>query len=133
MVVSRLRPPPPSGAERQIDQRRKVERNGTVYEQAVGGINADRRRPEPDLLPELPDGFPLRDDPRQVDIEDMLHARGDPPAVSSFVYDADAARFRGHLCELVETLTSPRWRSVEDAIDAWPNFDSPIGRFLASL
>jgi hypothetical protein len=101
---------------------RKVERNGTVYEQAVGGINADRR-------PEPPPDYPIHDDPRQLDIEDAAQAdaeevwqeihRDDPPAAPEYVYDAEAARFRGHLCELVEALTSPRWRSVDAAIDAW--------------
>jgi hypothetical protein len=62
--------PAPSGNGYQIDQRRKVERNGTVYEQATSGINADRRRPAPAPGPD----YPLHEDPRQIDIADAAQA-----------------------------------------------------------
>jgi hypothetical protein len=56
----------PSAENPQIATVRKAERNGTVYEQATSGINADRRRPEPEP------NYPLRKDPRQLDIEDAV-------------------------------------------------------------
>jgi hypothetical protein len=56
MVVVRLRPPAaPSGAKRQIEPPRIVQRGGSVYQQNTAGINANRRRPQPqqtnDALP----------------------------------------------------------------------------------
>ena len=81
---------------------RKVERNGTVYGQAVGGINADRRRPEPEL------DYPLREDPRQVDIVDAVDA-----------YDRAAGDLRVRVRELVKQLAAADWPTPEEAHAAW--------------
>jgi hypothetical protein len=48
---------------------RKVERNGTVYQQATGGINSDRRRDS-----EPPPDYPIDADLRQLNIEDAAQA-----------------------------------------------------------
>jgi hypothetical protein len=116
-----VRRPPVTKETPELDQpapttRTYIDRHGNTSTMRTAGIG---RRPEPDLPSEPPEGFPLREDPRQVDIEDMLRARGDLPAEPAFVYDAAAARFRGQLCELIETLTGPRWPSVGEAMDAW--------------
>ncbi|HEX8325116.1 MAG TPA: hypothetical protein VF595_14525 [Tepidisphaeraceae bacterium] len=97
-----------------------VDKQGNTNTMRTSGIG---RRPEPE-----PD-YSLREDPRQLDIEQVAYDdaeeawlemhRENPPAGPEFVYHADAARFRGQLCEMIDTLTSPRWRWVSHAIGAW--------------
>ena len=103
--VGALRPRP-SVQVGQIDPARpatrKVERNGTVYEQATGGINADRRRPEPE-----PD-YPLREDPRQIDIVDAVET-----------YDRAAGELRVKVSDLVKQLAAANWPTPAEAHAAW--------------
>jgi hypothetical protein len=109
MTVARHRPV--SLAQSASVPRTYTDRHGNTSTMRTAGIG---RRPDP----EPPPDYPLDADPRQLDIEDAAQAdaeevwqemhRDDPPAAPEYVYDTDAARFRGQLTELIETLTSPR-------------------------
>lgn len=95
MVVGRLRPVEPSGAQRQIPPKRKVRRKGKVYEQDTSGINAGR---EP------------ADEPADDEAEDE-------PEAASPEYDSAAGYLRQKLVETIERIDA--WPSVEDAMVAW--------------
>ena len=104
-LVGSLRPKPcVSGLQIDADRptTRKVARSGTVDEQATSGINADRRQPDPE-----PD-YPLREDPRQVDIVDAVAA-----------YDRAAGDLRVRVSELVKQLAAANWPIPEEAHAAW--------------
>jgi hypothetical protein len=107
MTVARHRPVSP--AQSAGVSRTYTDRHGNTTTMRTGGLGR-RLAPEPE-----PD-YPLREDPRQLDIEQVafedaeeawqeLHRDG-PPAAPEYIYDADAARFRGQLTELIETLTT---------------------------
>lgn len=101
-TVAGLRPRA-SAESPQIDPKRKVERNGTVYEQYTAGIGR-RREPEPDA------DYTFRDDPRQIDIEE---------AIPRFAYDAEAMQFCSEVCALIDKLNEADWPDPTSAMDAW--------------
>ena len=90
----------------QLDQqqpatRTYTDKHGNTSTMRTSGINADRRRdPEPD--------YPLREDPRQVDIEDAVAA-----------YDRADGDLRVRVSDLVEQLAAANWPTPEEAHAAW--------------
>lgn len=91
------------GTERPVT--RKVKRNGTVYEQYTAGIG---RRREPEPAPEA--DYTYRDDPRQIDIEEVI---------PRFAYDAEAMQFCSEVCALIDKLNEADWPDPTSAMDAW--------------
>jgi hypothetical protein len=80
-----------------------VDKHGNTSTMNTAGIGR-RREPDPDAEYTIPD------DPRQTDIEDVA---------PRFVYDADAAKFCGQLCSVIETLNAMNWPDPSNAGVAW--------------
>lgn len=105
-TVAGLRPRP-SAELPQIPPKRKVERNGTVFEQSTANINASR---------------PSRAEEQQgmQDAEEAwqgMQAEASP--APGFVYDSAAGFLRLRIGEVVERLSDDAWPTPAEAIEAW--------------